>query len=112
MKRVFSTNMRFFIINDACITSITMDIFTVITDATQPTFGTMIIIALYSIIEEITYFTEIAGEFYFAGHAFITDWLLGITFGTDDFFNIEPIYFVCLIIIMTKPTSIYFITTR
>ncbi|MCX6262526.1 MAG: hypothetical protein NTY95_17130 [Bacteroidia bacterium] len=71
-----------------------MDIFSVISDATQPTFCAVIIIALDSIIEEITYFTEIAGEFYFAGHAFITDWLLSITFGADYLFNVEPIYFV------------------
>jgi len=34
------------------------------------------------------------------------------TFCADDFFDVEPIYFVCLIIIMTKATAIYFITTR
>jgi hypothetical protein len=86
--------MRFFIINDACITSITVDIFSVISDATQPTFGAVIIIALDSIIEEITYFTEISSEFYFAGDAFITDWLLGIALCAYDFFDVEPIYFV------------------
>jgi hypothetical protein len=111
MKRVFSTNMRFLIINDACITSITVDIFSVISDATQPTFCAVIIIALNSIIEKITYFTEITGKFYFAGHTFITDRLLGITFGADDFFDVEPIYFMHLILVMTKSTSIYFITT-
>lgn len=47
-----------------------MDIFTVISDTTQTAFITMIIIALYSIIEEITYFTEISGEFYFVGSHF------------------------------------------
>jgi hypothetical protein len=73
----------------------------------------MEIITLYSIIEEITYFTEISGEFYFAGHAFITDWLLSITFCADDFFDVEPIYFMgWLVLIMTKATGIYFITTR
>jgi hypothetical protein len=73
----------------------------------------MEIITLYSIIEEITYFTEISGEFYFAGHAFITDWLLGIALRADDFFNVEPIYFMgWFVLIMTKSTGIYFITTR
>jgi hypothetical protein len=105
--------MRFLIINYACITSITVDIFSVISDATQPTFGAVIIIALDSIIEEITYFTEIAGKFYFAGHAFITNWLLGIALRADDFFDVESIYFVgWLVLIMTKSTGIYFITTR
>jgi hypothetical protein len=72
----------------------------------------MEIISFDSIIEEITYFTEITGEFYLTGYAFITDWLLGITFGADDFFNVEPIYFMGLVLIMTKATGIYFITTR
>jgi len=112
MKSVFSTNMRFPIINDACITSITVDIFSVISNSTQTTFGAVIIIKLYSIIEKITYFTEITGEFYFTGHAFITDWLLRITLRADDFFDVEPIYFVGLVFIMTKATGIYFITTR
>jgi len=112
MKCVFSTNMRFPIINDARITSIAVDIFSVISNSTQTTFVAVIIIALDSIIEEITYFTEITGKFYFAGHAFITDWLLSITFRADDFFDVEPIYFVGLVLIMTKPTGIYIITTR
>lgn len=50
MKSVFSTNMRFLIINDACITSITVDIFSVISDATKSTFITMEIISFDSII--------------------------------------------------------------
>jgi len=112
VKSIFSTNMRFPIINDACITSITVDIFSVISNSTQTTFGAVIIIALNSIIEKITYFTEITGEFYFAGHAFITDRLLSITFRADDFFDVKPIYFVGLVLIMTKATGIYFITTR
>jgi hypothetical protein len=73
----------------------------------------MEIISFDSIIEEITYLTEIAGEFYFAGDAFITDWLLGIALCAYDFFNVEPIYFMgWLVLIMTKATCIYFITTR
>jgi hypothetical protein len=113
MKCVFSTNMSFFIINDACITSITVDIFSIISDTTKSTFITMEIISFDSIIKEITYFTEISGEFYLTGYAFITDWLLGITFGADDFFNVKPIYFMgWLVLIMTKATCIYFITTR
>jgi hypothetical protein len=104
--------MRFLIINDACITSITVEIFSVISNSTHPAFRAVIIIALDSIIEEITYFTEIAGKFYFAGHAFITDWLLGIALRADDFFYVKSIYFVrWLVLIMTKSTGIYFITT-
>jgi hypothetical protein len=47
-----------------------VDIFTVISDTAQTAFITMIIIALYSIIEKITYFTEISGKFYIAGSHF------------------------------------------
>jgi hypothetical protein len=90
-----------------------VDIFSIISNSTQPTFGAVIIIALDSIIEEITYFTEISGEFYFARYAFIADWLLGIALCAYDFFNVEPIYFMgWLVLIMTKATAIYFITTR
>jgi len=111
MECIFPASMTF-LINYTTIAYITMYIFTVITDSTNPAFITVKIISFHAIIKKIALFAEIFGEFNSTICALIANILLMIAFGAYYFLHFEAVDFMGFIFIMTKAACINFATAR
>jgi hypothetical protein len=93
MKCILSASMTF-LINYTTIAYITMNIFTVITDSTNPAFITVEIVSFHAIIEKIALFAEILSEFNSTICALIANILLMIAFGAYYFLHFEAVDFM------------------